>query len=252
MSSIEISECQGGLLEVIPISSILPLMIDGEEISLRIQTNETDEQELCDSIQRNGLLTPIIVRYSGNERFEVICGKRRLDAIRKLGLRKILCHIIEADDKKAFEICLIENIHNKKINPIEEAVAFKKYVTNFGWGGITDLAKKISKSISYVDRRVKLLELDDNLKKEIIAGNFKTSLADELLSIKDPVDQSVLTDLIRKRQPTLREFRRIIKENATINSQLNDSVFDRENKTSVITKTIDVDEKVIYYFLIKL
>jgi len=218
-------------------------MIKDEEISLRNQTNGFDEQELCDSIQKNGLLTPIIVRYTGDDKFEVICGKRRLDAFKKIGLRKILCHIIEADDKKAFEISLIENIHNKKINPIEEAFAFKKYTSNFGWGGITDLAKKISKSISYVDRRIKLLELDDNLKKEIIAGNFKTSIADELLTIKDTSSQSVLTDLIRKRQPTLREFRRIVKEDAPKNSQLDDSVFDKNNETSKIIKTIDVDKK---------
>jgi ParB family transcriptional regulator, chromosome partitioning protein len=76
-----------------------------------------------------------------------------------LGWRKIICHILEIGDKDAFEISLIENIHRKSLDPLEEAEAFKEYVISFGWGGISDLAAKIGKSISYVDRRIRLLRL---------------------------------------------------------------------------------------------
>ncbi len=110
------------------------------------------------------------------------------------------------------------------------------------------LGKKISKSASYVDRRIKLLELDASLQEQIIAGNLKPSISDELLTIKDPVQQSALTALIRKRQPTLREFRRIVKENGTLDLHLSDSVFDRNNEMLPIIKSIDCDGKALRSF----
>jgi ParB family transcriptional regulator, chromosome partitioning protein len=65
-------------------------------------------------------------------------------------VKKIPCHILELDDKNAFEISLVENIHRKTLSPIEEAEAFKAYISDFGWGGMSDLATKIGKSKSYI------------------------------------------------------------------------------------------------------
>ena len=58
-----------------------------------------------------------------------------------IGLRKIICHIVELDDRSAFEVSLIENIQRKSLDPIEEARAFKNYVDDYGWGGVSDLAR---------------------------------------------------------------------------------------------------------------
>src|SRR5919106_362647 len=111
--------------------------------------DRAETPELIDSIRKNGLLHPIIVRTRGKF-FEIIAGCRRYDACKKLGLRKIICHVVELDDKSAFEVSLIENIQRKSLDPIEEARAFKSYVDNYGWGGLTELASKISKSTAYV------------------------------------------------------------------------------------------------------
>lgn len=99
--------------------------------------------ELANSIKRKGLLQPVIVRTKQDGYFEMVAGNRRLQACKSLGWRKIICHIIELDDKQAFEISLIENIQRKSLSPIEEAYAFKSYVSELGWGGISDLATKI-------------------------------------------------------------------------------------------------------------
>ena len=63
-----------------------------------------------------------------------------------IGLEKTPCHIVELDDRGAFEVSLIENIQRQTLNPIDEANAFKKYVNDFGWGGVSQLADKLGKS----------------------------------------------------------------------------------------------------------
>jgi ParB family chromosome partitioning protein len=234
MQSVEISNSQRGIIAEILLSKILKFTVNGKTIDLRLrEIDEHSQFELCDSIYRNGLLNPIIVRGVDNEKFEVISGRRRIEAFKRLGLRKIPAHVLDLNDKQAFEISLIENLHSEKISPIEEATAFKLYVNEFGWGGITDLSKKISKSVSYVDRRIKLLELPEDLKKDLIVGKLKPSIADELLSNTNADHISQLSELIRERSPTLREFRllsREIKEEHT-------------EEFPATTKMVDIDRK---------
>lgn len=242
MQSIEISNNQTGILEDILLSKISNLTINGNEISIRANpVNEEAQIELCNSIQKNGLLIPIIVRAVENGMFQVISGKRRIEAFRHLGLRKILSHIIDVDDKNAFEILLIENIQSLRISPLEEGKAFRNYVKEFGWGGISELAKRIDKSISYVDRRIKLLELPDELKDDLSSGELKPSLAAELLSVKDLEEQSQLALIIKERSPSLREFRRLMKEKKI---QTNDQkIFVSDDELPGNTRMLDIHDK---------
>ena len=106
------------------------------------RSSSSNVSELASSIKLKGLLQPIIVRTKRDGYFEMVAGNRRLQACKMIGWRKIICHIVELDDKQAFEISLIENIHRKTLNPIEEAQAFRSYVNDLGWGGISDLAAK--------------------------------------------------------------------------------------------------------------
>lgn len=118
----------------------------------------SDDEGLSLSIMEKGLLQPIIVRPK-KEGFEIIAGNRRYYACKHLGWRKILCHIVELDDKEAFEVSIAENIQRKNLATIDEARAFQAYTSKFGWGGISELARKIGKSVRYVERRVRLLDL---------------------------------------------------------------------------------------------
>jgi ParB family chromosome partitioning protein len=97
--------------------------------------------ELASSIRQNGLLQPIIVRMQDNS-FEIVAGNRRYNACKRLGWRKILCHVVELEDREAFEFALTENIQRRTLDPLEEAKAFKVYVQDFGWGGVSALAAK--------------------------------------------------------------------------------------------------------------
>ena len=99
---------------------------------------------------KTGLLQPIVVRTNNLGSFEVVAGNRRFSACKKLGWRKISRHLVELDDKSAFEVSIVENVQRHTLNPIDESLAFRKYVEQFGWGGISELSQKLSKSTSYV------------------------------------------------------------------------------------------------------
>jgi ParB family chromosome partitioning protein len=217
-----------GLLDNIDISKIKPF-----RYSYRKNMNE-DLHELCYSIKEKGLLHPIIVRMI-DDGYEIVAGARRYSACKLLGWRKILSHVVELDDKDAFEVSLIENIHSKNLNPIEEAKAFQDYVTNYGWGGISDLATKLGKSVSYVDKRIRLLELPADVVDSLSAGSLSVSVGDELLPLKEKEQQSKLAELIKKRKLSSRQVRELKAEMK--NSDNPYDVLDFQ------TKIIDIDAK---------
>lgn len=189
---------------------------------LRLRYN--DVNELAISIDTIGLLHPIVVRITEEGRFEIVAGNRRYDACKKLGWKKILSHIVELDDKSSFEVTLIENIQRRTLNPIEEALAFKKYVSEFGWGGVSDLAQKISKSPRYVCRRLKLLELPREVVDLISESEIHVSAAEELLCIKNKNRQSELAALILKRNVSSRKVRGLIRADGEESIYYNDSM----------------------------
>jgi ParB family transcriptional regulator, chromosome partitioning protein len=192
--------------------------------------------ELAHSIKGKGLLQPILVRTKESY-FEIVSGNRRYNACKSLGWRKIICHILELDDKEAFEISLIENIQRKTIEPKEEAQAFKNYTQSFGWGGISDLAAKIGKSISYVQRRIRLLDLPPEVLDSICDSSISTTVAEELLPIQDKEKQSELTRLISKNRLSSRKVRRLVKD---LKEDSSYNYYDDDHFLSAV-KIVDID-----------
>jgi ParB family transcriptional regulator, chromosome partitioning protein len=166
-------------------------------------------EELVDSIRENGLLQPIVVRPL-NGYFEIVAGNRRRMACEMLRWRKLPCHIVELDDKRAFEYSLVENIQRQSLSVMEEAEAFKVYVADFGWGGVSELARKIGKSPSYITKRINLLDLPADVIDSITNRSLNASLGDELRPIKDQSRQSELASLIIQRHLSLRKARGIL------------------------------------------
>jgi ParB family chromosome partitioning protein len=194
-----------------------------------------DIHELCYSIKEKGLLQPIIVRMTDDLKYEIVAGTRRYNACKMLGWRKILCHVVELDDKDAFEVSLMENIHSKNLNPIDEARAFKDYVSTYGWGGISELATKLGKSASYIDKRIRMLTFPDTIIQSISNNEIKPSLAEELLPIKEKEHQSKLAELIKKRKLSSRQVRMLKDEMK--NSEHPEEIFD------FTTKIVDIDAR---------
>jgi ParB family chromosome partitioning protein len=206
----------------------------------QLRSNMNNLEELAESIRSIGLLQPIIVRSNNSENFEIVAGNRRFSACKKLGLRKIPCHIVELDDKKAFEVSVIENVQRRTLNPIDEGLAFKKYVNEFGWGSVSELAKKLSKSKSYVCKRIKLIELPKDIKELISNSEVKATIGEELFPINDKHIQSKLTRLIQEKRLSSRMVRKIIKE-ARINEKDKDAFYYNTNKSDseIIHRSFD-------------
>lgn len=165
--------------------------------------------ELAASIKEKGLLEPIVVRPADGG-FEVVAGNRRLEACKRLGLRSIPCHVTDLGDREAFEVALVENIQHETMNAIDEARAFEKYVDEYGYGGISELAAKIGKSQGYVSNRIRLLSLPKGVKEEVIRRRISPSVAQELVSLGDGGEDEIV-EIIRERHLSMREVRRIVK-----------------------------------------
>ena len=218
-----------GLLEEIEIGKIRQAIP-----SYRNNLEEIDE--LVRSINEKGLLQPIVVRFTG-EYYQIVAGNRRYHACSTLGWRKIVCHIVELNDQEAFEISLIENIQRKNLEPIEEAYAYKNYVLAFGWGGISQLAAKIGKSVSYIDKFIRLLDLPTDILDSISKSEITKSTAEELLSIKENHTQSKIAQIIRERKLSSRQARELVQNHKV------DSIYGFDEKHTLQEKFIDIDRK---------
>jgi ParB family chromosome partitioning protein len=225
-----------GSIEDINVSEISP-----SEYAVRSVVETVDE--LARSIQRLGLLQPIIVR-ANKVSFEIIAGNRRFKACKMLGLKKVSCHIVELDDRSAFEVSLVENVQRNTLNPIEEGLAFKKYVHEFGWGGISELAYKISKSASYISRRIKLVNLPQNILDLISQSSIDITTVEELLPVADNHTKSMLTKLIRDENLSSRAVRKLVKDMDTKDINM-DSIFIQFNDTNEYARLCKSFDKAI-------
>ena len=177
-----------------------------------LRNNSNSISELADSISKIGLLSPILVRITESGNFEVVAGNRRFKACKTLGWKKIPCHIVELDDKSAFEASIIENIQRNTLNIIEEGLAFRKYVNEFGWGAASELSHKLSKSSSYVSKRMRLLDLPDDVLQLLCESEISVSTGEELLSIKEKDKQSKFAMTALNQSMSSKRLRRIIKD----------------------------------------
>jgi ParB family transcriptional regulator, chromosome partitioning protein len=171
----------------------------------RFQRMSDDDHCLITSIREHGLLQPILIRPLSHG-FEIVAGHRRFHACRSLRWRFIACKIRELADKEAYEIQLTENMQRKSMDPIEEAEAFRRYVVDFGWGGVTELAAKIGKSEEYVSHRIQLLKLPEEVRQHLIENRLNVSSALELTSIPSE-KQNMIVQQINSSDLTVRQIR---------------------------------------------
>jgi ParB family chromosome partitioning protein len=194
--------------ELIDINDIQPA-----SISVRLcKTPMSSEniKELAYSIREHGLLQSIIVRPIKGC-FEIIAGHRRFYACKLLRWKKIPARVVSFSDKEAFEVQLVENMQRMTMDPIEEAEAFRKYILDYGWGGVSQLAIVISKSEQYVSSRIQLLKLPQEIIEHITRDELKVSHALELKALSEN-RQKVIAEEIVSKNLSLRQVREITKQ----------------------------------------
>ena len=166
--------------------------------------------ELSESIKTYGLLQPILVQKRDGY-YEIIAGERRWRAALKAGLKEIPVIVRDYTEKEILELSLVENIQRENLNPIEEAIAYKRLMDEFGLGQ-EEVAQRVSKSRSAVANSLRLLKLEENVQKMVIDGEISMGHARALLSLEDPEKQLSTAKEIVDKKLSVRETEKKVKE----------------------------------------
>lgn len=166
--------------------------------------------ELSDSIKQFGVLQPLLVRKR-KDYYEIIAGERRWRAAKLAGVKEVPVIEKEYTDQEILEIGLIENIQRENLNPIEEAIAYKRLLEEFNLKQ-DEVAERVSKSRTAVTNSMRLLKLSDKVQQMIIDDMISTGHARALLAIDDPELQYILANKIFDEKLSVRETEKLVKE----------------------------------------
>lgn len=149
---------------------------------------EEELTALVRSVQEKGILQPILVRpVDGDpDRYEIVAGERRWRAAQRASLHEVPVVIREFSDQESLEIAIVENVQRQDLNPLEEAMGYRRLLQEFGRTQ-EDVAKVVGKSRSHVANTLRLLDLPDALQQQVIGGTLSAGHARALLMAPDPV-----------------------------------------------------------------
>lgn len=166
--------------------------------------------ELAESIKQFGVIQPLVVRQKDGF-YEIIAGERRWRAAKLAGIKEVPVIVKEYTEQEVAEISLIENIQREDLNPIEEALAYKRLLTDFSLKQ-DELAKRVSKSRAAITNSVRLLKLDEKVQQMIVDDMISTGHARALLAIENPVEQLALAMRIFDEKLSVRETEDLIRQ----------------------------------------
>ena len=191
---------------------LLPLQkIEPNRLQPRKSFNEEELASLADSIRQHGVIQPLTVRLLDTGYYQIIAGERRWRAARMAGLREVPVVIIEADDKKAMELALIENLQRTDLTPIEEARGYQQLIGEYGLTQ-EQVADRGSKSRPAVANAMRLLSLPDELLSMVESGKLTAGHARALLSIKDERQQLAVAQKVVNLQLSVRQTEAMCKK----------------------------------------
>ena len=192
------------------IYSVKISMIEPNRSQPRKKFDEEALTELSESMKKFGVLQPLLVKKSG-EFYEIIAGERRWRAAKLAGLKEIPVIIKEIEDKEAAEIAVIENIQREDLSPIEEALAYRRLITEFGLTQ-EEVAERVSKNRSTITNSLRLLNLDDRVRELLEEGKLSSGHARALLAVENRERQYELAMIIIEKGLNVRETEALIKK----------------------------------------
>ena len=208
-----------GLGKGIGIDSLIPpekakskdaVMIDIQKVEPRKNFDEDSLLELSDSIKQFGILQPLLVQDK-NDYYEIIAGERRWRAAKLADLKEVPVIVKKLTDQEIVEISLIENIQREDLNPIEEAIAYKRLLDEFHLKQ-DEVAERVSKSRTAVTNSMRLLKLSDQVQQMVIDDLLTTGHARALLGIEDKDKQYALAQKIFDEKLSVRETEKLVKK----------------------------------------
>jgi len=170
--------------------------------------------ELADSIREHGIIQPLTVRQLQAGCYEIIAGERRWRAARKLNMDKVPARIIEADDRQAMEMGLVENLQREDLNPIEEAMGYRTLINTYG---LTQekAAERVGKSRPAVANSLRLLSLPEDVIVRIENGELSAGHGRALLAAEESEAISELADRVVRDALTVRQTEALVKKYCT-------------------------------------
>ena len=236
--------------------------IEPNKFQPRKDFDKENLEDLTNSIKERGVIQPIIVRKSpsDNTKFEIIAGERRWLAARKAGLHSIPVVVTEADDLKSLEFAIVENVQRHDLNPLEEALGYKRLIDEFSYDQ-EKVSKFIGKSRSYITNSLRLLNLPKDIlnyleEKKLTSGHAKILvgldnalfIANKIIEKKLSVRQAENFVKIFKKKPSLkknlkdpniRNLEMSLSEKIGLNVEIKN---DKRNKGSITFSYHDMDQ----------
>ena len=187
--------------------------------------DEEKISNLAKSIKDNGIIQPLVLKESGND-YEIIAGERRWRAAKLAGIKSIPAVIMELTDQKVLEVSLIENIQREDLNPIEEALAFRRLIKEFS---ITqeEVSKVIGRSRTAITNTMRLLNLDKRVQQYLIEGVISEGHGRALLSLDNNDTQYEMAIRVIDNQLSVRETERLVRD--ILNPKVKESANEEEN-----------------------
>ncbi len=206
------------LIPDVPEPRVGPLEVDVDRLTPnalqpRAQWDDARLEELARSIKSNGVIQPIIVRTAG-DRFQIIAGERRWRAAQKAGLLRVpvvVRDVAAGQERSLLEMALVENIQRENLNPIDEALAYRRLSDEFHLTQ-EDIATAVGKDRASVANFLRLLKLPDEIRAEVAAGTLSMGHARALLALVDTADQRRLARDVIARHLSVRETESLAKK----------------------------------------
>ncbi len=189
--------------------------------------------ELSESIKQFGVLQPLLVTERDNY-YEIIAGERRWRAAKLAGVKEVPVIIKKLTEQEIMEISLIENIQREDLNPIEEAQAYKRLLTEFNLKQ-DEVAERVSKSRTAVTNAMRLLKLNEKVQQMVIDEMLTTGHARALISIEDPEKQYVVAQRIFDEKLSVRDTEKLVK-----------NILNEKADTTGTVKKIDPQLEAVY------
>ena len=186
--------------------------------------------ELSDSIKQHGIINPLIVQDRGDH-FEIIGGERRWRAAKKAGLKEVPVIIKNLTEEEIAEYALIDNLQRDDLNPIEEALAYKRFIDEFGYTQDV-VAEKVSKSRVTITNSLRLLKLCDEVRQMLIDEKLSMGHARALISIENPEEQLQIAEEVFDKKLNVRETEKLVKNLGKPDKKKKKSVLKNESVES--------------------
>ncbi len=183
-------------------------LIDPNPFQPREDFSPSELKEMAESVKEVGIVTPLLVSRKG-DRYQLIAGERRLRAAKMAGLARVPVVVREVSPTESLELAVIENIHRKDLNPIEEAAAYQKLLEELN---LTQeaLAKRVGKDRATIANLIRLLRLPSAIQKDLIEGRMSMGHARALAGLKSESKQLALRELVIRNGLSVRELERLI------------------------------------------